>query len=102
MATSSNAWTWRRPTTSAPARPTTTRKPPSRSPRSARPCSAIGELAPHVVGGFDHESEFVDLLLLGDRIALERGREAALGRETKLIERHKSARFVDAPLEPVL
>ena len=57
---------------------------------------------PDLLGGLDDEAEFVELLLAGKVVTLERGGEPALGREAELVYLHEAARLFDAPLELVL
>ena len=58
--------------------------------------------APDLLGGLDDQRELGDLLVAGERVALDRRGEAALPRQRQLLERHEPRRLVDPPLEVVL
>ena len=60
------------------------------------------DLAPDVVGGFDDEAELGDLLVVGQRVALHGGGEAALAGQADLVQGHVLGRLVDPALEVVL
>src|SRR6202034_508608 len=57
--------------------------------------------APHLIGDLDHHAQLRPLLFFGQHIALFGGREAALRRQTKLIEGGELGRFLDAALDVV-
>ena len=57
---------------------------------------------PHVVGDLDDEAELGHLVVVGELIALDGGRESALRRQAQLIERHIARRLVDPSPELIL
>src|SRR5918995_4933465 len=56
---------------------------------------------PHFLGGLYDEAELGELLLVGEVVALDRGREAALRRQAQLLDRHEARGIFDAPLEMI-
>ena len=64
---------------------------------TARPASA-----PDLLGGLDDQRQLGDLLVAGERVALDRRGEPALARQRQLLERHEPRRLVDPALEVVL
>ena len=83
------------------------RAPPStrraRSPRRASATSARPGHQPHTSAAVSTiSSSLADLLLVGDRVALDGRGEAALGREAQLLDRHEPRGLLDPPLELVL
>ena len=56
--------------------------------------------APDFVRGLDDEPELRELLVVGERVAVDRRGEAALRREAEPLERDEAACLVDPPLEP--
>src|SRR3954447_18608359 len=59
-------------------------------------------LAPDLGGGLDDQAQLRDLLVVGERVALDRRGEAALRRQAELVERHERGRLLDPPHELVL
>src|SRR5438128_1132788 len=57
--------------------------------------------APHFARGLDDETQLDDLLLPGQRVAVDGRREAALRGKTKLFQGHVFGRLVDAALQIV-
>ena len=57
---------------------------------------------PHTSRHLDDEPQLGHLLVVGELVALDRGREPALRRQAQLVERHVLRRLVDAALEGVL
>src|SRR5678815_3061262 len=58
--------------------------------------------APDLVGDLDDEAQLGALRLDRDVVAVHRAREAALGRQAQLLDRHVLRRLVDAALQVVL
>ena len=63
---------------------------------------SAGRLSPRPRGGLDDQPQLGDLLVERERVALDRGGEAALRGQAELVERHVLRRLVDAALELVL
>src|SRR3954469_10225585 len=64
--------------------------------------SAGSKLAPALLCGLHDEPQLVDLLLDGEGVALDRGREAALGREAELVEVDVLGGLLDPAFQEVL
>jgi hypothetical protein len=58
--------------------------------------------APHFVGDLDDHPELRPLLVLGKRIALLAGGEAALRAQAELVEIDELGGLIDAPLDRIL
>src|SRR6202011_6222261 len=58
--------------------------------------------APHFARCLHNKAKLGDLLLPGQRVAVDGRRESALRTEAELLERHVFRRLVDPPLELVL
>src|SRR4051794_33401488 len=67
-----------------------------------RPGYPRGRSAPHLARGLHDEAQLRDLLLVRQRVALDRRGEPALGRQTELVDVHVPGRLLDAALELVL
>src|SRR3982751_3999603 len=59
-------------------------------------------LVPDLARALDDARELRPLLVLGKEVAVVRAREAALGRQAQVLERHGPGRLVDAALERLL
>src|ERR1700754_662765 len=60
---------------------------------------------PYLARDIDHEAQLLDLGLLGHAAAARRrhaAREAALGRDRELVERHETRGVIDAALQCIL
>src|SRR5262249_10847389 len=64
--------------------------------------SPRGALAPDLLGRLDHQAQLRPLVLVGQLVALDGRREAALRRQAELVDVHVLRRLLDAPLEQVL
>src|SRR5215204_1435866 len=62
----------------------------------------LARSSPHLPRRLHDQPELVDLLLVGDQVALDRRREAALRREAELVHVDVPRGFLDAALELVL
>src|SRR5476649_122806 len=71
-------------------------------PVPGSPASEISNSAPDLAGDLDAAAELGPLFVLGEQIALFGAGEAALRRETKLVEWGELRRLVEAALELVL
>src|SRR6266487_4014548 len=58
--------------------------------------------APDLFGGLHHEAQLSDLLIPGQRIAVQGGGEAALRGQAQLVDVHELAGLLDPALDVVL
>src|SRR2546429_4490733 len=58
--------------------------------------------APDLFSGLHHEAQLSDLLIPGQRIAVQGGGEAALGGQAQLVDVHELAGLLDPALDVVL
>src|SRR6266700_7286712 len=58
-------------------------------------------VTPHLGRRFHHQPQLGHLLIEGQRVALDRGRETALRRQAQLVQRHELGSLVDPALQVV-
>jgi hypothetical protein len=56
-------------------------------------------LPPNILGYFNDQFQFGDLILNSQLITQHRARKTTLGTDSELLQRHDLARIIDAPLE---
>src|SRR5580704_8987384 len=67
-----------------------------------RAAELVASIAPDLLGGLDDEAELGHLLVVGQRVAFERGGEPALAGQADLVQRNELGRLVDPPLQLIL